>query len=160
MFSSGQWWIPLLMAMSLFPVTVGAQSANQLPSQTRGSAGPARHEPLEVPDSLERPSLRSGLWARLETHQLDRRIRWASLPEPEYARQQQQSGAPKRSWIARHPVFFGALTGFGTGFLIGYTAGDDGVLDDFTAGFNGLVLGGIGAGAGAAAGAVVEAFAD
>jgi hypothetical protein len=49
------------------------------------------------------------------------------------------------------------LIGFGGGFLVGYLQGDDGVFDDFTAGFNGFVLGGIGAGAGAAVGAVVGA---
>ena len=69
----------------------------------------------------------------------------------------QQPGPQKRSWIERHPVLFGALVGFGGGFLIGYGAGDDGVFDDFTAGFNGAVLGGIGAGTGAAVGAVVAA---
>jgi hypothetical protein len=60
-----------------------------------------------------------------------------------------------RSWIAAHPVLFGAAVGFGTGFLIGYLPGDDGVFDDFTAGFNGWVMGGIGAGTGALIGVVV-----
>ena len=41
------------------------------------------------------------------------------------------------------------------GMGIGHVAGDDGVLDDFTARFNGIVLGGIGAGVGAAVGAVI-----
>ena len=59
--------------------------------------------------------------------------------------------------IGRHPVLFGTLIGFGGGFLIGYVPGDDGVFDDFTAGFNGLVLGGIGAGIGAGLGAIVGA---
>ena len=72
-------------------------------------------------------------------------------------RARQQPGAQKRGWIGRHPVLFGALVGFGGGFLIGYLPGDDGVFDDFTAEFNGLVLGGIGAGTGAAVGAVVGA---
>jgi hypothetical protein len=57
-------------------------------------------------------------------------------------------------------VLFGAVVGFGTGLLIGYAAGDDGVFDDYTAGFNGFVLGGIGAAAGAAAGAIAGALAD
>ena len=69
----------------------------------------------------------------------------------------QQPAQQKRSWIGRHPVLFGALVGFGGGFLIGYLPGDDAVFDDFTAGFNGLVMGGIGAGTGAAVGAVVAA---
>jgi hypothetical protein len=72
----------------------------------------------------------------------------AALPRVQQARQQ------KRSWIRRHPVLFGTLVGFGAGFLIGYLPGDDGVFDDFTAEFNGLVLGGVGAGVGALFGAV------
>ena len=73
-------------------------------------------------------------------------------------RARQHPGTQKRSWIARHPVLFGALVGFGGGFLIGYLPGDDGVFDDFTAGFNGWVLGGVGAGTGAAVGAIVGAL--
>jgi hypothetical protein len=68
------------------------------------------------------------------------------------ARSTPQAQAPQRrqaSWIARHPILFGSLVGFAGGFLIGYAAGDDGVFYDFTAEFNGCVLGGIGAGAGA-----------
>src|SRR5688572_30837781 len=70
----------------------------------------------------------------------------------------QQPRPQKRSWIGRHPALFGALVGFGGGFLIGYLPGDDGVFDDFTAGFNGWVLAGVGAGTGAAVGAVVGAL--
>ncbi len=47
--------------------------------------------------------------------------------------------------------------GFAGGFVIGYAAGDDGVFYDFTAAFNGVLLGGIGAGAGAAVGGIVSA---
>ena len=54
------------------------------------------------------------------------------------------------TWIHRHPVLFGALAGFGVGFWVGYTSGDDGVFDDYTASANGLFVGGIGAGVGAA----------
>lgn len=61
----------------------------------------------------------------------------------------------ERGWIGRHPVLFGTLIGFGGGFLIGYLPGDDGVFDDFTAEFNGLVLGGVGAGVGAVSGAIL-----
>jgi hypothetical protein len=63
-----------------------------------------------------------------------------------------QQPASRGSWIARHPVLFGSLVGFGAGFLIGYLPGDDGVFYDFTAEFNGMVLGGAGAGAGALVG--------
>ena len=69
----------------------------------------------------------------------------------------QHTGTRKRSWIRRHPVLLGTLVGFGGGFAIGYMAGDDGIFDDFTAGFNGVVLGAIGAGTGAAVGAAVGA---
>jgi hypothetical protein len=47
------------------------------------------------------------------------------------------------------------LVGFGGGFLIGYLPGDDAVFEDFTAGFNGMVMGGIGSATGAVAGAVI-----
>ena len=70
------------------------------------------------------------------------------------ARWRQQPNLPqppvqKHNWIKRHRAAFGALVGFGSGFLIGYLPGDDGVFDDFVADFNGLVLGGVGALAGA-----------
>jgi hypothetical protein len=60
--------------------------------------------------------------------------------------------ARRGNWITRHPAAFGAIVGFTAGFLIGFLPGDDAVFDDFTAGFNGLVLGGVGAGAGAVVG--------
>jgi hypothetical protein len=58
----------------------------------------------------------------------------------------------KGNWIQRHPSLFGAMVGFAGGFLIGFLPGDDAVFYDFTATFNGMVLGGIGAGAGAIVG--------
>jgi hypothetical protein len=61
----------------------------------------------------------------------------------------QQPAPRRRSWFGRHPILFGTLVGFGVGFFAGYLPGDDGVFYDFTAEFNGLVLGGAGAGAGA-----------
>jgi hypothetical protein len=67
-----------------------------------------------------------------------------------------QSRAPKRSWIGRHPALFGALVGFGGGFLIGFLPGDDAVFDDSDASFNGLVLGGVGALTGAIVGEVTK----
>jgi hypothetical protein len=60
-----------------------------------------------------------------------------------------------RSWIRRHPALFGAAVGFTSGYVYGVARGDDGVFDDFTAGFNGWVCGGVGAGAGAVIGAIV-----
>ena len=65
---------------------------------------------------------------------------------------------PRRSWAHRHPIATAAIVGGGTGFLIGYLPGDDGVFYDFTAGFNGMVVGGIGAGAGASLVAIVRAL--
>ena len=87
-------------------------------------------------------------------------IERAASREASWFRVTQVSTQPQRSWAARHPVLLGALIGFGSGFLIGYLPGDDGVFDDFTAGFNGWVMGGIGAGAGAAVGAVVATVSD
>ena len=69
---------------------------------------------------------------------------------------QRQPRPQKRNWIQRHPVLFGTLVGFGGGFLIGFLPGDDGVLDDFVASFNGLVIGGVGALTGAVVGEVVS----
>ena len=56
-----------------------------------------------------------------------------------------QPQSQQRGWAQRHPRLLGALVGFGAGFLIGFLPGDDGVLDDFDASFNGLVIGGVGA---------------
>lgn len=70
-----------------------------------------------------------------------------SLPQPH----SQQQG-----WVRRHPKLFGALVGFGGGFLIGFIPGDDAVFDDFTAEFNGLVIGGVGALAGTVVGAAFD----
>jgi hypothetical protein len=67
-----------------------------------------------------------------------------------------QQPPQKRNWIRRHPALFGALVGFGGGFLIGYLPGDDAVFDDSDASFNGLVVGGVGALAGAIVGEVTK----
>ena len=69
--------------------------------------------------------------------------------------------APRRSsWIQRHPVKSAAIAGGIGGFAVGIAAGDDGVFDDYTGGFNGVVLGGLCAGAGAAMVAVIQAIRD
>jgi hypothetical protein len=65
-----------------------------------------------------------------------------------------QQGSQKRSWVVRHPALSGALIGFGSGFLIGYLAGDEGVFPDTDKEFNAAVLGGVGALAGAIMGEV------
>lgn len=78
--------------------------------------------------------------------------RLATLPRSGSAPRAQAATRGERNWIARHPMLFGAIVGFGAGFAIGYGAGDDGVFDDFTAGSNGLFLGGIGCGIGAGVG--------
>jgi hypothetical protein len=59
----------------------------------------------------------------------------------------------KRFWTRTK---IGAIAGFATGLAIGLVAGDDGIFYDFTAGFNGLVLGGAGAAGGAILGATIE----
>ena len=64
-------------------------------------------------------------------------------------RPQEAHDAHRRNWIQRHPSCFGAMVGFVGGFLIGFLPGDDAVFDDYTAAFNGAVLGGIGAATGA-----------
>jgi hypothetical protein len=70
-----------------------------------------------------------------------------------------RQGQPqRRRWVQRHPIWTAALVGFGSGFLIGYLPGDDAVFDDFTAGFNGTVVGGIGAGGAASVVAIVQAL--
>lgn len=61
-----------------------------------------------------------------------------------------------KGWIKRHPVLFGTIVGFSSGFLIGYAGGDDGILYDFTAGATGIILGGMGAGGGAFVGWTVS----
>jgi hypothetical protein len=64
----------------------------------------------------------------------------------------QQPSGHQRSWIGRHPVLLGALIGFGTGFAIGYAAGDDGIFPDTDKEFNAVVLGAAGALVGAIVG--------
>ena len=105
---------------------------------------------FEFPRPLTSPAGRAGTTppSRWVLHAAD----WAAF------RTHQQPAPQKRSWIGRHPALFGALVGFGSGFLIGYLPGDDGVFDDFTAGFNGLVVGGVGAATGGAVGAIVGAL--
>lgn len=76
--------------------------------------------------------------------------------EPLRLQSTQAAPSERRAWIARHPVLVGALVGFGSGFLVGCASGDDGVFDDFTAEFNGWMMGGIGAGAGALVGYAVS----
>ncbi len=77
-----------------------------------------------------------------------------SRADTDFSATRQQSGPQKRNWIQRHPALFGAMVGFGGGFLVGYLPGDDAVFDDFVASFNGLVIGGVGAMAGAIVGEV------
>lgn len=65
-----------------------------------------------------------------------------------YSEGEQQNS--KTSWRKKHPVGFWTLVGLGTGFTIGFAAGDDGFpFDDTVAWGNGIILGGIGAGVGA-----------
>lgn len=95
------------------------------------------HRPL-APDVLARAV--AAEVKRLEKPQVRARRSTTALRQP-------AAGEP--GWIKRHSVLFGTLVGFGAGFLAGYLPGDDAVFDDFSAGFNGLVLGGAGAAGGA-----------
>ena len=106
-------------------------------------------------DRIDRPPL-PGVFQRAVASDATRITLTRSAPRrsSHWPPQQTKQG---RSLIGRHPVLFGTLVGFGAGFLVGYLPGDDGVFDDFTAGFNGWVLGGAGAGIGAGVGAIVRA---
>jgi hypothetical protein len=112
--------------------------------------------PLTRPGSLGRTT-RARCWFEHAADQPIPRPRRSPAFADSAMRARQQPGPKKQSWIGRHPALFGALVGFGGGFLIGYLPGDDAVFDDFTAGFNGMVMGGIGAGTGAALGAIIGA---
>lgn len=70
---------------------------------------------------------------------------------------QPQPSGRRPNWVQRHPVRTAAIVGAVSGFLIGYLPGDDAVFYDFTAEFNGAVMGGIGAGAGASLVAIIQA---
>ena len=59
----------------------------------------------------------------------------------------------QRSW---KPTKIGIVAGLAAGLTIGFAAGNDGIFDGKSAGWNGLILGGIGAGAGALVGAAIE----
>jgi len=64
-----------------------------------------------------------------------------------------KEGKKKGFWTGTK---IGAILGFGSGLIAGLAAGDDGIFYDMTAGFNGMVLGGMGAGAGAIIGYAVD----
>ncbi len=101
---------------------------------------------------LATPGGSTGPLARAAVREVQRLARLqqapADAPRPTERREH-------RNWIARHPVLFGTAVGFGAGCLVGFAAGDDGVLDDFTAGSNAVILGGALAGIGAVVGLVV-----
>lgn len=65
------------------------------------------------------------------------------------ARPKQDAGRQQRPWIQRHPVWAGALIGFGAGFGLTVLQADNGIISKYAAG---LVWGGVGAGFGALAG--------
>jgi hypothetical protein len=85
----------------------------------------------------------------------------ARLAEAEAAATRGRPSSPAtrpRSWFKRHPVWTAAIVGAASGFLVGYLPGDDAVFDDFTAGFNGTVMAGVGAAGGASVVAIVQAL--
>lgn len=159
MLSSERRWLTGLLAaaVTLLPVSAQAQRAVRSFDESIPEVLFALSEPLTEPAGLRATTMARGWLQRAADREVARLTRSTAFADSAL-RPPQQSGAQKRSWIGRHPALFGALVGFGGGFLIGYLPGDDGVFDDFTAGFNGLVLGGVGAGTGAVAGAVVGAL--
>ena len=68
----------------------------------------------------------------------------------------QAQGAQSRSWAKRHPVLIGTLVGFGAGYGLGLGLGQGGGIQDWSAGFSGLVFGGVGAATGAVIGRLIE----
>lgn len=113
-------------------------------------------ERLTTPGTL-RAAVTTSVWFGAKDGGQGPRLTRSMVVPDSVARPRQQREPQKRSWIGRHPVLFGTMVGFGAGFLIGYLPGDDGVFDDFTAEFNGLVLGGAGAAVGAGIGAIAGA---
>ena len=70
-------------------------------------------------------------------------------------RPSQDCARDTRPWIERHPVWAGALIGFGTGVLLTYAASldnDDELLKNISPGGAALVWGGVSSGVGALAG--------
>ena len=67
----------------------------------------------------------------------------------------QQPAPRKRSWIGRHPVLFGTIVGFGSGYLFGYlVVKDDGFGFGINAAEMGFLFGLTGGGGGALVGAL------
>ena len=131
-----------LMAAGLMASTASAQSAsNPAPEPTRVAANTTR----AVAGHLHRAASRE--LAHVTLSKASARFSLVHAQQP----------AQSRGWIGRHPVVFGTLVGFGGGFLIGYLPGDDAVINDGAAGFNGLVMGAVGTGIGAAIGVFVGA---
>jgi hypothetical protein len=81
-------------------------------------------------------------------------LRLARAPSPDMVAQGAQR---ERTWPGRHPVFLGALIGFGTGLTMAATSGCR-KSSDYTCTQYGAVLGGLGAGIGAGVGGVVSLF--
>ena len=162
----------LLVAAMLvqFPVHLSAENslASAYVARGRSQSGIAQTRVVALDRAREDSIAGTGLrlspttegWLRIAVADETARQRAPRIfAKPVFQPPQQQGAERKRGWIARHPALFGALVGFGGGFLIGYASGEDGILYDYTAGANGLILGGIGAGVGAAVGAVIGAVA-
>jgi hypothetical protein len=152
--SSDLRWVSALAAavVALSPASAEAQTTVRSFEELLPSAVVVDEAAQGTRSSL-RPVARGWL-ERAADREVSRLARLRSVADST-RRARQQTGRQERGWIGRHPALFGVLAGFGGGSLIGYVPGDDAVLDDFTAGFNGLVVGGIGAGTGAAIGAFV-----
>ena len=105
---------------------------------------------------VETGLLHDGATIRSIEQAVDRQVRRVMLSSTsDHSRFQVRPVPRDRNWIKRHPVIFGALVGFGGGFVAGYLAGDDAVFEDFTKEFHGIAFGGIGALAGAILGELI-----
>ena len=154
-------WRVLLLVVTFWPNPTAAQAPLAIPSEAKQSTRDA-FATISLPSSVSWPAkermLGTGDLFQASGDLLEggRRCRWDMLApcRAPAVRPQSATSVGARSWIKRHPVLFGSIFGFGAGLLVGYGAGDDGVFDDFTAEFNGVLTGDIGAGIGAGVGAI------
>ena len=144
------------MAWTVVPIRFGSGAADQIDAGLFNLVGVQGYEDFKVADSPQ-PNIASPGWLkRAVAREVARPSTSVSFASSRFLLVLQQA-QQKRTWIGRHPVLFGTLVGFGGGFLSGFLPAD-GVFHDFTAGFAGIVWGGLGAGTGALVGGIVSAM--